>query len=75
MSILLGAMRYVMVIRLSALIMVISLSVVALAGFALVMFGLLWLPAMDAPFVVGGSAIAALAGWLLILELGQTTTN
>jgi hypothetical protein len=71
----LDAMRHVMVIRLSALIMVISLSVVALAGFALVMFGLLWPPVMDARFVVGGSAIAALAGWLLIYELGQTTTN
>jgi len=64
-----------MVVRLSALIMVISLSAVVLAGFALVMFGLLWPHAMDARFVVGGSAIAALAGCLLIHELGQTTTN
>ena len=67
------AMRHVMVIRLSALIMVISLFAVILVGFALVMLGLLWL--MDARFVVGGSAIAALAGWLLIHELTQTTTN
>jgi len=39
------------------------------------MLGLFWLPAMGARFVIGGSAIAALAGWLLIYELGQTTTN
>jgi len=56
-----------MVIRPSASIMVISLFAVILAGFALVMLGLLWL--MDASFVVGGSAIATLAGWLLIDEL------
>jgi len=64
-----------MVIRLSALIMVSILFVVILAGVALAMLGLFWLPAMGARFVIGGSAIAALAGWLLIYELGQTTTN
>ena len=65
------AMRHVRVICLSGLIMVISLFAVILAGFALVIFGLLWF--MDASFVVGGSAIAALAICFLIDELGTTT--
>ena len=59
-----------MVIRLSALFMVISLSVVIVAGLALVTFGLLWLPAPDARFVIGGSGITALAVSFLIYELG-----
>lgn len=41
------------------------------AGFALILLELFWLPTIDISFVIGGAAIAALAGYLLIDELGR----
>ena len=44
-----------------------------LAGFGLMVFGLLWGSEINLIFVVGGAAIAGLAGYLLIDELRRRT--
>lgn len=46
-----------------------------LAGFGLMVFGLLWRSEINLIFVVGGAAIAGLAGYLLIDELGRRDMN
>ena len=46
-----------------------------LAGFGLMVFGLLWGSEINLIFVVGGAAIAGLAGYLLIDELGRRDMN
>jgi len=43
-----------------------------LAGIAVVMFELFLAATKDVSFVVGGTIIAGLAGYLLIEELGRT---